>query len=144
MHFLLCPFVLPCGVICSITSKFLYQINKQLQKRDQSIQKYENSKYNKINFTRNMKFGYKFKRGELPGRIGDLITSNQNKVSLMKNHKYPTRNKKLPKKPKSSYNQYSKSFLCNWIDVFGNLPTEIKESKNINQFSKKCKNFLLS
>ena len=92
----------------------------------------------------NMKFGYKFKRGELPGRIGELITSNQNKDSLIKIHKYPTRNKKLPKKPRSSYNQYSKSFLCNWIDIFSTLSVTTKESVNITQFAKKCKNFLLS
>ena len=91
----------------------------------------------------NLKFGYKFKHGELPGRIGELITSNQNKDSLIKIHKYPTRNKKLPKKPRSSYNQYSKSFLCNWIDIFSTLPVTTKESVNITQFGKKMQKLLI-
>ena len=92
----------------------------------------------------NCKFGYKYKKISLPSRIQQLVSCDQNNKSLSKTHKYETRNKTLPKKPRGVYKQYSNSFLCNWIDDYSALPREIKNSKTLAQFANICKKLFIS
>ena len=92
----------------------------------------------------NCKFGYKYKKISLPSRIQQLVSCDQNNKSLSKTHKYETRNKTLPKKPRGVYKQYSNSFLCKWIDDYSALPREIKNSKTLAQFANTCKKILIS
>ena len=91
----------------------------------------------------NMKLGYKFSNKQLPVRIHELLINDQNQSSLKKSHRYPTRHKSLPNKPKGKYVQYGNSFLSKWIDDFSKLTPEIKEASNLKIFATKCKKLLL-
>ena len=90
----------------------------------------------------NAKFGFKYTHAELPVRIKELIGCDQYNQSLKKNHSYETWHKILPNKPKSTYCQYSKSFLCSWSDDYTPLPSDLKHSNNLAQFSSRYKKHL--
>ena len=91
----------------------------------------------------NLKLGYKFVKNELPTKISELLTHDQNKQNLVKTHRYPTRNKNLPNKPKCTYKKYTNSFLCHWVNQYSELPVEIQNSGNIKIFVNRCKKRLL-
>ena len=91
----------------------------------------------------NMKLGYKYTNKDLPVRILELLTYDQNKQTLQKTHQYSTRNKNLPKKPNSAYKKYTDNFLCTWVNEYTNLPIENKKSRNIKIFASRCRKLLL-
>ena len=53
----------------------------------------------------------------------------------MKKHAYNTRNKKDLNLPRFNKKSYQNSFLVQSLKKFSNLPVELKESSNINQFT---------
>ena len=90
------------------------------------------------------KFGYKYENEILPKRIIEVINDDQHHKSLKKNHKYNTRNKRVPNKPKARSNQYLNSFLCSWQNEYVTLPVETKTLPNIKSFAKDCKKIMLN
>ena len=92
----------------------------------------------------NMKFGYKLVHHMLPTRIVEICYEDSNNQSLIKAHKYSTRNKNVPNLPAKMNKQYRESFLCKGPQSWLTLSVETREKHNLKAFIKKCKNNLLS
>ena len=92
----------------------------------------------------NYKFGFKYVNKLLPTRlIKELETDSKNKT-LVKKHRYNTRNKHLPNAPTRMTPLYRRSLLYKAINNYNKLPTSIKNSRTLKSFITKCKNHLLN
>ena len=60
-------------------------------------------------------------------------------ASIEKSHAYPTRSKKVPNRPSAKLSLYRNSFLYSSIKHFSELSVEIRESKTLYAFVRKCK-----
>ena len=85
------------------------------------------------------KFGYKLYHNLLPINLLHELRTDSDGHTLVKQHCYNTRNKKLLNLPKFNKKTYQNSFLVQSIKKFSELPTELKKSINIEQFTRKVK-----
>ena len=85
-----------------------------------------------------MKFCYRYLNDALPPNIVYCIGTDPNGNSLIKTHRYNTRNQMVPKKPKVNYSAYKKSIFC----TYSTLPANIKQSKSLSQFIQQCTHWL--
>ena len=85
------------------------------------------------------KFGYKVYRNLLPSNLLHEFKTDSKGYSLVKNHSYNTRSKKDLNLPRFSRRIYHNSFLVQRLKKFTNLPLELKDSLNINQFTHRVK-----
>ena len=92
----------------------------------------------------NLKLGFKVQHSQLPENVTHTCTSDVNKNSLTKKHRYPTRHKEKPNHPKPQSKWYKSSFLTKCIVEFQNLPAEIWSIKDYNAFTHSCKVHLLN
>ena len=90
----------------------------------------------------NMKFGYKLINNLLPGRTSEICKYDQNNNTLVKEHNYSTRNKKVPNLPKNMNKTYRDSFLCKGPQSLLALPVETKNKGSLLSFVRACKQFL--
>ena len=90
----------------------------------------------------NWKLGYKFYNHQLPNKIELLLNTDKQNGSLQKTHRYETRNKKLLNQPLVTTKNYHTSFLCETLKQYQILPQEVRETKPIQRFTKRCKEFL--
>ena len=90
-----------------------------------------------------IKFGWKITNHKLPISLEKCALSTAHGASLIKDHGYQTRNKKIPNvlhvKNKSSKN----SIFCKCITLFGNLLVELKNVEIYKVFCKQLKHHLL-
>ena len=91
----------------------------------------------------NYKFGHKLQNKMLPPRIIKASQTDSRGTLTTKQHKYPTRHKKIPNLPKTSNKKYRSSFLYKSITDLQTLPLEILELQRYDQFTKNCKHHLL-
>ena len=92
----------------------------------------------------NSKFSYKLTHGLLPIRIETACTFDQNKCNLTKNHRYLTRNKKVPNVPIKMNKQYRASFLNKGSQSLLTVKSYIKEKPSLKSFSKALKEHIIS
>ena len=77
------------------------------------------------------KFGYKYENKILPKRIIEVIDDDQYRNSLKKTHKYNTRNKNVPNKPKARSNQYLNTGRERLIRSYSSARFSFKLSVNL-------------
>ena len=90
------------------------------------------------------KIGYKVYRNLLPKNLLHEVITDSMGSSLLKNHSYNTRNKNYLNLPRSSRKIYHNSFLVQSLKKFSTLPMELKDSSNIEQFTKRVKKTYLN
>ena len=89
-----------------------------------------------------LKTGYKLHHKLLPTPIINCFVNDHSGKSLIKKHKYGTRNKAIPNNPKPRTKLYQSSFLCKSISEYSSLLVATTSYKNFNQFVSKCKTLL--
>ena len=81
------------------------------------------------------KLGHNISHKHIPTLIIQLF----DKFGGRKQHRYSTHNKHIPNIQLHHSERYKKSFLCQSISEFNNLPMELKQIVNINNFLMKIK-----
>ena len=90
-----------------------------------------------------MKFGYKFLNNDLPVEIMNCAKNDHKGKSLVKIHRYNTRNKYVLNLPIAKNSKYLSSIFCKGNASLMQLPDHIKNIKNYFCFVCTCKKFLL-
>ena len=85
------------------------------------------------------KLGFKACKGLLPMKFASNILTESAEVTLLKTHRYDTRNKKLPYLPKVSTNTYWKSFLSTSIREYTHWNTVIPNANTLKCSATQCK-----
>ena len=88
------------------------------------------------------KLGYKLCNNLLPTGLADSMMLGPT-TSNRKTHRYPTCNKNIPNLPHARDNKYRCSFLFQSISEFSHLTQEVKESRSLSVFVKRCKALLM-
>ena len=92
----------------------------------------------------NCKFGYKLVNKLLPKEIVACALTNHKGKPLQKQHTYNTRNRQIPNLPTVKCSRYLKSIYCMDYKEYVSLSYDIKTSKNLQSFARKCKSKLLT
>ena len=79
----------------------------------------------------NVKTWYKHKTRILPTQLHANMSNDAHHLSLVKTHKYDTRNKGIINMPLAKNKCYKTSFLSKGLLDFINCPTEIKNASNL-------------
>ena len=90
-----------------------------------------------------LKFGWRLVHKELPISLQNCALSNAHGSTLIKHHRYSTRNKRIPNIPIMKSTQYKSSIFCKGIGDFGILPHEIRKITNYKTFCKKTREWLI-
>ena len=90
-----------------------------------------------------LKLGYRMLHKSLPPQINTHLSTDQNKNSLQKSHKYDTRNKNKPNLPKIKNKIYRNSFLYQSNKELLLLPQKIIAQPTKRTFIKSVKKLLL-
>ena len=90
-----------------------------------------------------LKLGYRMLHKSLPPKINTHLSTDQNKNSLEKSHKYDTRNKNKPNLPKIKNKIYRNSFLYQSNKELLLLPQKIIAQPTKRTFIKSVKKLLL-
>ena len=85
------------------------------------------------------KFGYKLYHNSLPSNLLHELRTDYEGRTLAKQHCYNTRNKKVLNLPRFNKKTYQNSFLVQSIKKFSELPIDLKNSINIEQFKRQVK-----
>ena len=120
---------------------------KYITNRPANTQEYKDLKILKIReliLLANYNFGYKLQKGLLPPITKSICLADSKRKSLIKTHKYSTRNRNVPNLPLKASSKYLNSFLCKGPSSILGLPTEIKSKQNLQTFRSACKKILLS
>ena len=115
---------------------------KMLQAGCQSQQMYKHLKLLNLSQLINLennKLAYKIYHKHLPSRMLDIINSDSHDKTLNKNHRYNTRNKKVPNLPKANSVMYHQSFLYRGVKSMSTLHPDILNSSNIKAMIRACK-----
>ena len=90
-----------------------------------------------------LKLGYRMLNKSLPPQIDTHLSTDQNKNSLEKSHKYDTRNKNKPNLPKIKNKIYQNSFLYQSNKELLLLPQKIIAQPTKRSFIKSVKKLLM-
>ena len=90
------------------------------------------------------KLGFKLCKKLLPLGLEKLMLTDHKMTSIEKSHAYPTRSKKVPNRPSAKLSLYRNSFLYSSIKHFSELSAEIRESKTLHAFVRKCKKMIFN
>ena len=91
----------------------------------------------------NLKFGYKYENKLLPAPLINSLELDHTKMRLTKQHKYETRNKRLPNLPNATNNKYKNSFLFKSIKLYSELSIAERETNHLKSFVSKIKQKIL-
>ena len=89
------------------------------------------------------KLGYKLCHDLLPNALSNNMKRDHRNESIIKTHKYLTRNKTTPNLLNVSGRKYRSSFLFNAIKLYSALNNEIQSSVNLSVFTSRCKKYYL-
>ena len=84
--------------------------------------------------------GYKLCHNLLPKNLAKCMLSDHRDSSVLKVHRYQTRNKKVPNLPTANSNKYRSSFLFTSIKEYSKLDTKLKEAKSLPIYVRSLKN----
>ena len=90
------------------------------------------------------KFGYKVYKNLLPRNLLYELKTDSYGYSLTRRHPYNTRNKKVLNLTRFNRRTYQNRFLVQSLKKFSGLPSELKDSKNIDQFIHRVKKTYLN
>ena len=90
----------------------------------------------------NLKMGYKIQTGQVPIRLANMISCDNNNKPLKKSHTYQTREKKLLNIPRHNTDTYHKSFLISITRDYSTLPHDITKMSSLSTFVNHCKKHL--
>ena len=90
----------------------------------------------------NLKHGHKVQYSHLPERILLCSKTDNNDKRLVKEHRYPTRNKGIPNLPMTDCVHYRQSFLYQSTLIYQKLPLSVKSISNESLFIKCCKDLI--
>ena len=90
----------------------------------------------------NCKLGYRLTNKLLPIKIAEAFATDAQNKSLLKNHRYNTRNKLIPNIPSSKDKKYHDCYLVASLTDFQTLPAVTRELPNIHRFYKECKKII--
>ena len=79
----------------------------------------------------------------LPTPLTKNMKTDITGLTLVKKHRYNTRNRMYLNHPCAITDSYRKSFLAKGLQCYNELPLQIRESGNIANFSRACKDYLL-
>ena len=109
-----------------------------------SFKKYKIPTLQELIILEQCKLGYKLCRKLLPLGFEKLMLTDHKMASIEKSHAYSTRSKKVPNRPSAKLSLYRNSFLYSSIKHFSDLSVEIRESKTLNTFVRKCKKMIFN
>ena len=92
----------------------------------------------------NYKFGYRLLHNLLPRKTSAICIHDSQNKSLLPNHQYNTRHRRIPNLPKTRHTQYLNSFLCKGPKSILSLNVETINKPNLHAFTKACKKLLLN
>ena len=92
----------------------------------------------------NLKLGFQVQHSRLPEMVAQACRTDAKSASLEKKHKYNTRRKREPNRPRPGSKWYNRSFLVKSMQEFQSLPDELKKIENQQHFVQLCKKHLLS
>ena len=75
----------------------------------------------------------------LPCKLSEAMSCDQWDQSLQKLHRYPTRQKNLPNRPKATHHEYLNSFLVKGNRVYSQLHQDIRGCTTLRQFANRLK-----
>ena len=107
-------------------------------------QKYKIPKIDQLIALENVKLWHKQQTNQLPSRLQTIMTEDHTYSTLNRGHKYPTRNKKVPKLLLAKSPQYQNSLFIKGLTKYQKLPLELRKINNCNQFNSKAKEFIIS
>ena len=91
----------------------------------------------------NTKLWHKQQTNQLPPTLQKIMTEDHTQSTLLRLHRYPTRNKCVPKLPGTKNNSYQKSLFVKGLSDYQKLPLGIRQLKNCKQFITKTKELIL-
>ena len=100
--------------------------------------------FNKLVILEQCKLGYKLCNNLLPTNLAKNMKQDHRKQSTVKDHRYPTRNKKIPNLPQASDSKYQSSFLFRDIKEYSDLNVWLRETKNLPTFNQRCKRHFMT
>ena len=109
-----------------------------------SFKKYKIPTLQELIILEQCKLGYKLCRKLLPPGFEKLMLTDHRMASIEKSHVYSTRSKKVPNRPSAKLSLYRNSFLYSSIKHFSDMSVEIRESKTLNTFVRKCKKMIFN
>ena len=118
---------------------------RQIDSRKHTEEIYRIHKINKIEqliLLENTKLWHKQQTNQLPPRLQKLMTEDHTQSTLLRKHKYPTRNKRVPKLPDAKNNSCQKSLFVKGLADYQKLPFEVRQLKNCKQFITKMKELI--
>ena len=87
----------------------------------------------------NTKLWHKQQTKQLPPTLQRIMTEDHTRSTLLRLHRYPTRNKCVPKLPGIKNSSYQKSLFVKGLADYQKLPLETRQLKDCKQFIKKTK-----
>ena len=90
------------------------------------------------------KLGYKLCNNLLLTSLSMSMKLDHNNQSIVKSHRYPTRNKSVPNLPTATDSKYCTSFLFKAITEFSGLNAALHDAKTLSAFTKQCKKHLIN
>ena len=90
----------------------------------------------------NLKLGHKVQYSHLPARILSSCNTENKESNLLKQHRYPTKNKGIPNLPRTDCVHYRQSFLYQSTLIYQKLPLLVKSISNEKHFVSKCKDLI--
>ena len=79
----------------------------------------------------------------LPAKLSSVMSSDHFEQLLQKLHRYPTRQKNLSNRPKSTYREYHDSFLVKGNRIYSHLNQEIRTCNSLKRFTVQLQKHLL-
>ena len=90
------------------------------------------------------KLGYKLCNNLLPTSLSMSMKLDHNNQSIVKSHRYPTRNKSVPNLPTATDSKCHTSFLFKAITELSGLNAALHDAKTLSAFTKQCKKHLIN
>ena len=84
----------------------------------------------------NAKLWHKQQLNILPLRLQQIMTEDHGKSTLIRKHKYKTRNKSVPKLPKAKNVHYQKSLFVKGLSEYQKLPYTVRDLTNLQSRQK--------
>ena len=127
-----------------IQNRCIRKINQNEKQLNTIYTKYRILKLKETLVLENCKLINRYEHNKLPTKIDHLLKTNQHGETLLKQHKYNTRHKKLPNMARSHCKMYSTSYLCSSVRDYQKLSLNMRKTENSKKFSNLLKNILMT